>query len=247
MNGTADTRSSNANLDTGARRNEKHGGKRHHAKGGHGGRGKRDYDRHDASGRGHETEKRHGGGKGNWGAEGDEVKDLNDKLVIDDEPDAVAEAEQEDEKQMSLEEYETLMAEKKAALNATKEAAFKVDDSQFAGMKTFAKEEEDVDLSLDKHAKVIGANKGPKDKERKEVSQILDVGFRVQSEEEKRAMSRNRGGDRRGGRGGDRRGGRGDDKKSGRGRGGGRGGGRGAGRDGPSINVADTTAFPSLG
>ena len=250
VNGTGDNRSSNANLDTGARRNEKHGGKRHHAKGGHGGRGKRDYDRHDASGRGHETEKRHGGGKGNWGAEGEEAKDLNDKLVIEDESDAVVESEQEEEKQMSLEEYEAVMAEKKAALNATKESAFKVDDSQFAGMKTFAKQEEVVDLSLDKHAKVIGANKGPKDKDRKEISQILDVGFRVQSEEEKRATNR-RGGDRRGGRGGDKRGGRGgDDRRGGRGgddRRGGRGGGRGAARGGPSINVADTTAFPSLG
>jgi plasminogen activator inhibitor 1 RNA-binding protein len=27
------------------------------------------FDRRDASGRRHETEKRHGGGKGNWGAE----------------------------------------------------------------------------------------------------------------------------------------------------------------------------------
>ena len=108
----------------------------------------------------------------------------------DDEDEADAkekeESEQEEEKQMSLEEYEAVMAEKKAALNATKESAFKVDDSQFAGMKTFAKQEEVVDLSLDKHAKVIGANKGPKDKDRKEISQILDVGFRVQSEEEKR-------------------------------------------------------------
>lgn len=30
-------------------------------------RGKREYDRRDGTGRGHELEKRHGGGKGNWG------------------------------------------------------------------------------------------------------------------------------------------------------------------------------------
>ena len=243
-----DNRSSNASLDTGARRNERHGGKRHHAKGGAGGRGKRDYDRHDASGRGHETEKRHGGGKGNWGAEGDEVKDLADKLVIEDDGEAAVEEEEEEEKQMSLEEYEALMAEKKAALNAAKEAAFKVDDSQFAGMKTFEKVEEDVDLSLNKNAKVIGSNKAGKDKERKEISQILDVGFRVQSEEEKRAASGRggRGGDRRGGdrRGGDRRGG---DRRGGGAPRGGRGGAAPRGGRGANINVQDTEAFPSLG
>lgn len=240
-----DTRSSNADLGAGARRNDKNSGKRHHAKGGAGGRGKREYDRHDASGRGHETEKRHGGGKGNWGAEGEEIKDFNDKLAIeDDSAEAAAEEEAEEEKQMSLEEYEALMAEKKAALNAAKEAAFKVDESQFAGMKTFEKVEDDIDLSLNKHAKVVGANKAGREKDRKEISQILDVGFRIQSEEERRGPSgRGRGGNRGGSRGGRREGGR---REGGRREGGRREGGRG-GRGGRSINVEDTQAFPSLG
>lgn len=60
------------------------GGGRGEGRGGRGGRGgrregdgrprRREYDRHDASGRGSETEKKHGAGKGNWGSTEDEVK-----------------------------------------------------------------------------------------------------------------------------------------------------------------------------
>lgn len=55
---------------------------------------------------------------------------------------------------MTLEEYEALLAEKRAGLNQTREAAYKADESQFSGMKTFEKVEEDVGLSLVKNVKV---------------------------------------------------------------------------------------------
>jgi plasminogen activator inhibitor 1 RNA-binding protein len=211
--------------------------------------GKREFDRHDASGRGHETEKRHGGGRGNWGAEGEEAKDLAEKTLGDQPVDSEGEvaAVEEEEKQLTLEEYEALLSEKRSGLNVQRDAAFKADDAQFQGMKTFEKVEEDVGLGLNKNAKTIGANKGGRERGRKERELMVDVGFRVQSNEEQG------GGGGRGGRG--ERGGRGGDRRP---RGGGRAGGRSAGgREGrgprPSggrgaaINMEDTSAFPSLG
>jgi plasminogen activator inhibitor 1 RNA-binding protein len=142
-----------------------------------------------------------------------------------------------EEKELSLEEYEALMEEKRAGLNVQRDASFKVDKAQFQGMKTFEKEEEDVGLSLNKNAKSIGASKANRERERKERDVVIDVGFRVQSSEEAPAR-------------GDRNGrGRGDRRNGGRGRSsGGRGrtsSGRGRG-GGASINVGDTNAFPSL-
>lgn len=228
-----DARSYNADLAaSGESRGGRSGksGKSHRHQGG--GRNKRDYDRHDGTGRGHETEKRHGTGRGNWGAEGDEVKDLNDKLALDDNEEAGdVEPVEEPEKQMTLEEYEAMMADKKASLNQVKEAAFKADEQQFAGMKTFQKVEEEVDLSLNKNAKVYGASKIGRERERKEKGVVKEVGFRIESaEEQQRARGGGRGG--RGGRGprGPKRGGRGDNRRSQN-----------------SINVQDKEAFPSLG
>lgn len=212
--------------------------------------GKREFDRHDASGRGHETEKRHGGGRGNWGAEGEEVKDLAEKINLGGEA-AESEGEgaavEEEEKQLTLEEYEALQLEKRAGLNVQRDAAFKVDNAQFQGMKTFEKLEEDVGLGLNKNAKMIGANKGVRERGRKDREVLVDVGFRVQSAEE--------GGGGRGdsgGRGG--RGGRGDRRPRGGGRVGGRSAGgregrgpRPSGGRGAPINMEDTSAFPSLG
>ena len=55
---------------------------------------------------------------------------------------------------MTLEEYEVVLAEKRAGLNQQREAAFKADSAQFSGMKTFAKEVEDLGLDLTKNVKV---------------------------------------------------------------------------------------------
>jgi len=56
--------------------------------------------------------------------------------------------------QMTLEEYEAVLAEKRAGLNTQRESAFKADEKQFNGMKTFEKVEEDVGLGLTKNVKV---------------------------------------------------------------------------------------------
>lgn len=212
------------------------------ARGGGDRTGKREFDRHDASGRGHETEKRHGGGRGNWGAEGDESKEMAEKLTLGAEGEEAdgseVEAAAPEEKQLSLEEYEALMEEKRAGLNVQRDASFKVDEAQFQGMKTFEKQEEDVGLSLNKNAKSVGASKAGRERERKERDVVVDVGFRVQSAEEAPAR-----GDRNGRGRGDRRGGGRGRSSGGRGRG--SSGGRGRGGGAP-INVGDTNAFPSL-
>ena len=166
-------------------------------------------------------------------AEGEEApaKDPEDVEVV-----AAAAVEEEEEKQLTLEEYEVLMQEKRAGLNTQRDAAFKVDDAQFQGMKTFEKVEEDVGLSLTKPTK-DATNKGSR--ERRERDVLIDVGFRVQSAEERAPSAR-----------GGRAGGRGGGDRRPRGRGGARTPGRGArstGGRGASINVEDTSAFPSLG
>jgi hypothetical protein len=171
---------------------------------------------------------------------------------------------------MSLEEYEALLAEKKAALNKKAEAR-SVDPSELKGMKTFERKAEEDQAALGLEMSNKKEKKGPKAKERKEV-QVLETGFKVAGDAPAFGGGRGRGG--RGGRGGDRGGGRFSDRSDrperpersysggrgegsgygGRGGGGDRGGysrgggygGRGGGR-GTSINVSDESAFPSLG
>lgn len=234
-------------------------GRERGGRGGRGGRGpragKREYDRQDGTGRGHETEKRHGGGAHNWGEEGKEEPEAEAKAEAEqniesveqaaaEETAAAVEAEEE-EKQMTLEEYEAVLAEKRAGLNLTREAAFKADEKQFQGMKTFEKVEEDVGLGLTKNVKVIGANKAGREKELKDKNLLKDVGFRIQSETEFRG---GRGEGRGRGRGG--RGGRGEGRGRGEARGrGGRGfsgrGGRGAAPSGGAPLDLEA-AFPAL-
>jgi plasminogen activator inhibitor 1 RNA-binding protein len=143
--------------------------------------------------------------------------------------------------ELSLEEYEAQLAEKKAALNKAR-AERKVDASEFEGLKAVVKpEEEELQVGASKEKKVRA-------KERK-VAETVAVGFRVETNEP-RAEAGGRGRGR--GRGGDRGG-----RSGGRGRDGGREGGRGAVRApaprpagrGPAaaINVGDTSAFPALG
>ena len=203
---------------------------------------KREYDRHDGTGRGHETEKRHGGGKGNWGQDTDEIPAPAEveKLTLaegGENAEKVEETVQEEEEpQLTLEEYEAQMAEKRAALKAQRDSAFKADPSQFEGMKTFEKPEEDLGLELVKNAKMVGANKSGGNKQRKERELLVDVGFRVVSESDRKDRPRGNRGGTRGTRGGTRGGG-----------GGGRPGSRPHGGRGGRINVDDTAAFPSLG
>jgi len=230
--------------------------------------GKREHDRHDASGRGHEVEKRHGTGKGNWGAQGEETnEDGVAKLTLEEE-EANGAQEEEAEVQMSLEEYEAQQAEKRAALKAQRESVFKVDSAQFSGMKTFEKQEDDAGIVLTKNAKSVGTNKAGREKELKAKDVITNVGFRIASEAEQRPAREQRGGGRGGGRGGSRggggggsgdrnrnrangdsgRGSRGGQRSGGRGgAGGGAGGGGGGGGGGAAIKIDNTRDFPTLG
>lgn len=99
-------------------------------------------------------------------------------------------------------------------------------------MRTFAKVEDDAGMMLNKNAKVTGANKGGREKERKERDVLTDVGFRVANADTRPA----RGGSARG------RGGRSRPPRSEQPGGGGRGG-----RGTSSIRIDDASAFPSLG
>ncbi|KAL4419764.1 hypothetical protein ABPG75_006862 [Micractinium tetrahymenae] len=88
---------------------------------------KRMFDRHDASGRGHETEKKHGEGHANWGglgAEQEEDLDLEVQASLAREaeldaqnPDFAGQADAgEEENALTLDEYEEKQAQRKGAV-----------------------------------------------------------------------------------------------------------------------------------
>jgi len=164
---------------------------------------------------------------------------------------------EDDAVEMTLDEYEVILAEKKAQLNKQAEATG-VDLGQFKGMNAYKRKDEDED-TLGLELKNKKEAKQAKEKARKEIV-TLETGFKVQSAEE---LGAGRG---RGGRGRGR--GRGDrpegppPRPEGAGpaperrpfrapveeRGGfglrGRGRGRGTG---PAPLIDDESAFPSLG
>ncbi|KAG1665614.1 hypothetical protein FOA52_003261, partial [Chlamydomonas sp. UWO 241] len=171
----------------------------------------------------HEGDKRGGAGRGNWGKDGEEAK-AEDSEVKTEAPageeaavEAPATPAVEEEKEMSLEEYETQLAEKKAALN--KKAAVK------EGFKAFERTTtEDEVTGVELANKKAIEEKVAKVKAAKAVVKV-ETGFKIETAEEKAPVREF------GGRGG--RGGRGEGR--GEGRGGGRGGdrpfsGRGEGR-----------------
>lgn len=203
---------------------------------------KREFDRHDGTGRGHE-DKKQGGGAHNWGTEGEEAKEAVEKVNIEEDVNENGKEEEEEEVQMSLEEYEAQQAEKRAALRAQKESAYKPDNAQFQGMKPHEKVEDDAGISLLKNAKHLGANKTGREKELKTKEVVTNVGFRVSSEVEARPRTERSGrGGSKAGRGGGR-----SDRRGGGARGGARTGrGERSGRGAP-IHINDSMAFPSLG
>lgn len=76
---------------------------------------------------------------------------------------------------MSLEEYEAILAEKKAELNKARQART-IDASEFANLKMINKDEEEQENPLE--VSTSREKKGPRAKERKEV-QTVEVGFKV--------------------------------------------------------------------
>lgn len=152
----------------------------------------------------------------------------------------------EEVKEMSLDEYEALLAEKKAALNK-KASTRTVDISEFANLKAVNKDEEEEENPLG--VSTSKEKKGPRAKELK-AKEVLQANFKVATETAGFGERRGRGD--RGGRGGRGRGFSGRGERSGdrpeRGGFGGRGDRpRGPAGPGAAINVEDTSAFPSLG
>lgn len=151
---------------------------------------------------------------------------------------------------MTLEQYEAMLAEKKAELNKAR-VVRTIDASEFANLKVVNKDEEEEENPLEVST---GKEKKVRAKERKEKT-VLPAEFKVESSDNAggRFGDRRGRGDRggRGGRGGGGfRGGRGSSGGGDRGGYGGDrpyGGGRGGGGRGANINVEDTTAFPTLG
>jgi len=206
------------------------------------GRPRREYERRDGTGRGHEGVKRGGAGVGNWGTEGEESKAVDSEPKEDaaspspspegDAPavEAVVEVPAEPEiEEMTMQEYEVLMAEKKAALNKAAEVK-SISMEEFKGMKTFVRKETELNLEgleITVKKAIKGANK-EEVKEVKPVKKVVETGFRIAETSSEGGRGEGGRGRGRGGRG--EGGGRGDRPFSGRGEGRGFGGRGGEGR-----------------
>lgn len=135
-------------------------------------RPRRVYERHSGTGRGNEFSKRDGAGRGNWGTPTDDIAPVNEEPVIDAEKNVDVEkpTEQEDAgeaskaspvtepeekeaeaKEMTLEEYEKVLEEKRKALLALKSEERKVTlDKDFESMQLLSskKNEEEFFVKL---------------------------------------------------------------------------------------------------
>ncbi|XP_021279965.1 RGG repeats nuclear RNA binding protein A-like [Herrania umbratica] len=121
---------------------------------GQGERPRRMYERHSGTGRGNEL-KREGSGRGNWGTQTDELTQVTEEVVNESEknlgdekpageedagdaskesPTNEPEEKEPEDKEMTLEEYEKVLEEKRKALQALKTEERKVDAKEFASM-----------------------------------------------------------------------------------------------------------------
>ncbi|XP_042505800.1 RGG repeats nuclear RNA binding protein A-like [Macadamia integrifolia] len=213
---------------------------------GDGERPRRLFERRSGTGRGSEF-KREGSGRGNWGTPADElaqeteeVANTNEKIMISEKPvEEVADANKEnpvneteekepEEKEMTLDEYEKLLEEKRKALLALKTEERKVDvDKELKSMQQLSNKKENNDvfikLGSDKDKRKEMAEKEERAKKSVSINEFL------KPTEGERYYSP---GGRRGGRGG-------------RGRGGYSGGGMNYNAGAPSIE--DPGQFPTLG
>lgn len=235
---------------------------------------RREFDRHSGTGRGNEFEKRSGAGRGNWGTEVDPalIQETVEPAKEDDKPVVEAEAEkkpevagdattgegavepvkeEEEDNEMTLEEYEKVLADKRKALEEAKASERTVEaDKEFEKMQLVSskKLEEDIFIKLGQEKeKVKRENAEKEEKLRKPVS-INE--FLKPAEGEKSYFPSNRGRGGRGGRGDRREGSGRGDRESTRGSfGGGRfGGSRGpAGGSASAPKIEDQSQFPTLG
>ncbi|KAJ7298301.1 hypothetical protein O6H91_08G102100 [Diphasiastrum complanatum] len=161
----------------------------------------REYDRRSGSGRGYEV-KKGGGGRGNWGAEADqeplkeEISDVSPSKEEKHEPqveqkaeeqakdetpaeDGQPKAQEEEDKEMTLDEYEKVLEEKRKALAASKSQERKVEvDKSFQKMQLVdRKNEEDVFIKLgidkEKSKKKEVAEKEDKSKKAVSINEFL--------------------------------------------------------------------------
>ncbi|KAK4379488.1 hypothetical protein RND71_001350 [Anisodus tanguticus] len=126
------------------------------------------FERRSGTGRGGEI-KREGAGRGNWGTEADEVTQMTDEVANEVEkklnvekpsteeeagddkkenPAAEAEDKEPENKEMTLEEYEKLLEEKRKALQALKTEERKVDTKVFESMQQLSKKSSDDEIFI---------------------------------------------------------------------------------------------------
>ncbi|KAG6677366.1 hypothetical protein I3842_14G022600 [Carya illinoinensis] len=147
-------------------RGGRHGGS-NNGEPGDGERPRRAFERRSGTGRGNEV-KREGGGRGNWGTQTDEivvteeVVNETEKDVVDEKPAGEEEAadsnkenpanETEDkepeDKEMTLEEYEKLLEEKRKALQTLKTEERKVDAKEFESMQQLSSKKDSTDIFI---------------------------------------------------------------------------------------------------
>ncbi|CAA0813552.1 Hyaluronan / mRNA binding family [Striga hermonthica] len=127
---------------------------------------RRQYDRHSGTGQGNEL-KREGAGRGNWGTETDELAQVAEvdveaeKSVIPEKPSgeeiAAVDGDQEaakneaveekpEDKEMTLDEYEKVLEEKRKALQALKTESRKVDMKEFEAMQPLSNKKTNDDI-----------------------------------------------------------------------------------------------------
>lgn len=217
------------------------------------GRPRRTFERHSGTGRGNDF-KREGAGRGNWGTETDEIAQVTEEVMNEgeknlgdekpaaetdvaegnkDSPTNEAEEKEPEDKEMTLEEYEKVLEEKRKALQALKTEERKVDTKAFETMQALSCKKDNTEI----FAK-LGADKDKRkeayDKEEKAKKSVSINEFLKPAEGESHYNSGGRG---RG------RGGRGT-----RGGGGGGGGFRGNSYSNvPAPSIEDPGHFPTLG
>ncbi|CAH8317058.1 unnamed protein product [Eruca vesicaria subsp. sativa] len=213
------------------------GGRRGEA--GEGERPRRAFERHSGTGRGGDF-KREGAGRGNWGTPGEEVLVVENEEVAgvetekdDANKENTAEVEEQKElevKEMTLDEYEKILEEKRKALQSQNISERKVDTKVFESMQQLSNKKKSDDEIFIK----LGSDKDKrKDDKEEKAKKVVSINEFLKPAEGENYY--------RGGRGGGR--GRGDRDREGRVSSGGFSGNRSE----AALAIADTAQFPSLG
>ncbi|KAF2617166.1 hypothetical protein F2Q68_00040271 [Brassica cretica] len=221
------------------------GGRRGEA--GEGERPRRTYERRSGTGRGGDF-KREGAGRGNWGTPGEEVlvveteevagaeieKPAGDEVAADAKKENTAEVEEQKEpedKEMTLDEYEKILEEKKKSLQSQTTSEKKVDTKVFESMQQLSNKKSNDEIFIK-----LGSDKDKHkdDKEEKAKKAVSINEFLKPAEGENHYRGGGHGGGRGRGRGG-------------RDRGGVSGGVFDGYRSEAAPAIGDTAQFPSLG